>query len=130
MKKILIIDDEPEICEGIAEMLKESGYQTVTANRGMEGFDLAVSEKPDLIILDIALPDLEGTVVYENIRKHPDIQNTKVIFLTALAMNAPEQFAGIDRPDYTIISKPVQFETLQKEIERCLAMNENSYGRS
>lgn len=121
MKKILIVDDEPDICQGLSELLKDAGYQTFMAYRGIEGFELALKEKPDLIILDIALPDLDGTVVYERIRKKPEIQNTKVIFLTALAFGAPEQFAGIDRPGYTIIAKPVKFELLQKEIERQLA---------
>ena len=122
MKKIAIIDDEPDICEGISELLKEAGYETVVAHRGKEGLDMVIEQKPDLVLLDIALPDLDGTIVYEKIRKHPDpeVKHTKVIFLTALAMNAPEQFAGIDRPDYTIISKPVRFELIQKEIERLL----------
>ena len=122
VKKILIIDDEPDICEGISELLKESGYETLVAHRGHEGFDLLTQEKPDLVILDISLPDLDGTIIYERLRKNPEIQNTKVIFLTALATGAPEQFAGIDRPDYTIISKPVRFEALQSEIARLLAM--------
>jgi len=122
MKKILIIDDEPDICSGLSELLKEAGYEMFTAHRGNEGYDLIVDKKPDLVILDIGLPDLDGTVVYEKLRKNPEIQNTKVIFLTALAAGAPEQLAGIDRPDYTIIGKPVKFENLQREIERLLAL--------
>src|SRR3989338_4089677 len=86
MKKIAIIDDEPDICEGISELLKDAGYETAVAYRGKEGLDLVIEQKPDLVILDIALPDLDGTIVYEKIRKHPDpaVNEVKVIFLTAL----------------------------------------------
>ncbi|PIQ85806.1 MAG: hypothetical protein COV74_07260 [Candidatus Omnitrophica bacterium CG11_big_fil_rev_8_21_14_0_20_45_26] len=122
MKKILIVDDEPDICEGIASYLAEVGYQTMTATRGQEGYDLILKERPDLVILDIALPDLDGTVLYENLRKDPAIAQTRILFLTALAAGAPDQFKGIDREDYTIISKPVKFETLQAEVERMLKL--------
>lgn len=121
MKKIIIVDDEPEICEGISELLMEAGYETAVSFRGGEGLHLIMEQKPDLVILDISLPDLDGTIVYEKIRKNPELENIKVIFLTALAAGAPEQFAGIDRPDYTIIGKPVKFEMLLEEIKRVLA---------
>lgn len=123
MKKILIIDDEPDICQTLSELLRDVGYEAVVSYRGIEGFETALRENPDLVILDIALPDLEGTQVYEKMRKTPALQRTKVIFLTALASGAPLQFAGIDREGYTIISKPVQFEILQKEIERQLLVS-------
>lgn len=119
-KKILIIDDEPDICDSISELLRDHNYEVLTSNRGTEGQELILKEKPDLVILDISLPDLDGTVIYENLRKNPETKKLKVIFLTALATGAPEQYAGIDRADYTIISKPVRFEALLKEIERVL----------
>jgi len=120
MKKILIIDDEPEICDSISELLKNSGYETLAAYRGSEGYELAVREKPDLVILDISLPDIDGTAIYEALRKDPQTKNIRVIFLTALATGAPEQFVGIDRKDYTLLSKPVRFEIILGEIERML----------
>ena len=119
---ILIVDDEPDICESLSELLNDAGYETRVAFRGNQGLEMILAEKPDLVILDIALPDLDGTIVYEQLRKNPTVSNTKVIFLTALAGGAPEQFAGIDRPDYTIISKPPKFEMILKEIERLLSL--------
>ena len=120
MKKIVIVDDETEICENLTELLKETGYQPFAAYRGSDGYDLILREKPDLVILDIALPDTEGTVIYEQIRKNPEVKNTKVLFLTALAMGAPEEFAGITRANYSIISKPIRFDSLLREIDRLL----------
>ncbi len=120
MKRILIVDDEPEICEALAEFLHESGYVTLTATGGKEGLNLAFREKPDLIILDIAMPDVDGTVVYEQIRESPETRRIPVIFLTALGVNAPQQFAGIDRSSYSLLSKPAQGEMIRSEIERLL----------
>jgi len=122
MKKILIVDDEPDICEGIASFLTDAGYQTSVATRGQEAFDKIIQEKPDLAILDIALPDLDGTVLYENLRKNPAAQGTRIMFLTALASGAPDQLQGIDRDDYTILAKPVKFEALEAEIRRLLEL--------
>ena len=118
MKKILIIDDEPELCESIAGLLKDEGYETLISHRGNDGWNMIQSEKPDLVLLDIALPDLDGTIVYENLRRNRETKNIKVIFLTALASGAPQQLAGIDRVDYTIFSKPTHFDALKQEIER------------
>ena len=120
MKKIAIIDDEEGICSELSELLKDAGYEAISANRGIEGYNLIAEEKPDLVILDISLPDMDGTTVYEKIRQNPDIKNIKVLFLTALASGAPQEYAGITRPNYSIISKPVKFEVLLKEIERLL----------
>ena len=120
MKKIVIVDDEAEICAELSELLKDAGYNSLSAQRGSEGYDLIVREKPDLVILDIALPDMDGTTVYEKIRKNQEIKNTKVLFLTALAAGAPEEFDGVTRTGYSIISKPVRFDALHREIERLL----------
>ncbi len=120
MKKILIIDDEPEICDAVAEFLKEDGYETIVAHRGHEALDKTLKEKPDLLILDVALPDVDGTVVYETLRKIPETKEINVIFLTALASGAPQQFVGVDRAHYSLLSKPVEVEVLRQEVVRMI----------
>lgn len=118
MKKILIVDDEQEICDMVSELLQEAGYQTIIATRGHEALEKTLKEKPDLLILDVALPDVDGTVVYETLRKIPETRDINVIFLTALASGAPQQFAGVDRAHYSLLSKPIETEVLQQEIIR------------
>ena len=120
MRKIAIIDDEVGICTELSELLQDVGYDTVVAHRGIEGYELVLLEKPDLVILDITLPDVDGTTVYEQIRSNPETKETKVLFLTALASGAPQEFAGVTRADYSILSKPVEFDFLKREIERLL----------
>lgn len=122
MKKILIVDDEPDICDALSEFLKDAGYKTLVAHGGKEALDKTWKENPDLLILDIAMPDMEGTVVYETLRKDPRSKNVKVIFLTALASGAPQQFAGVDRSAYSLLSKPARAEMICREIERLLSL--------
>ena len=123
MAKILIVDDEPEICKGISEYLREAGYETLTAYRGEEGYNQIQDQKPDLVILDLALPDVDGTILYERIRNHAQLRSTKVIFLTAIAGGAPNQLKGIDRPEYSLLSKPISMENLRAEVARVLALS-------
>ena len=77
VKTILIVDDEEPIVDILAHNLKKEGYNTLEANDGLEAVEIATTKKPDLILLDIMLPKIDGYHVYENINFIP------VIFLTA-----------------------------------------------
>ena len=79
-KKILLVDDEPEILEICRDYLKASGYDVVTAKDGVQGLSLARREKPDLIVLDLMLPEMDGLDVCRAIRRE---SNVPIIMLTA-----------------------------------------------
>ena len=83
MKSVLVIDDNADIRENTAEILELAGYKTLTAENGKKGVDIALREKPDVIICDIMMPELDGYGVLHMLRKNPDMQNTPFIFLTA-----------------------------------------------
>jgi len=85
MKTILVIDDNPDIRENTAEILELAGYKPLTAENGRQGVDLAIKEKPSLIICDIMMPELDGYGVLHLLRKNPDTQHIPFIFLTAKA---------------------------------------------
>src|SRR5215510_7201224 len=82
-RTILIIDDHEDIRENIAEILSFGGYKTFTAENGKRGIETALKEKPDLIICDIMMPELDGYGVLHLIRKNETTQTTPFIFLTA-----------------------------------------------
>ena len=73
MKKILLIEDNPEVRENTGEILELAGYQVVAAPNGKVGVDLAQKEKPDLIICDIMMPELDGYGVLHILSKKPEI---------------------------------------------------------
>src|SRR6476659_9358788 len=82
-RTILIIDDHDEIRENIAEILALGGYKTFTAENGKKGVEAALKQKPDLIVCDIMMPELDGYGVLHLLRKNPATESTPFIFLTA-----------------------------------------------
>src|SRR5687768_11845292 len=83
MKTILIIDDHSDIRENIAEILTLAGYNTLTAENGKKGVELALANKPSLIVCDIMMPELDGYGVLHLLRKNPSTEQIPFIFLTA-----------------------------------------------
>ena len=83
MKSILVIDDNPDIRENTAEILELAGYKVLTAENGKKGVETALKEKPDVIVCDIMMPELDGYGVLHLLRKNNDMQHIPFIFLTA-----------------------------------------------
>jgi len=81
--KILIVDDEPNIVIPLQFLMEQNGYSTLVAQSGEEALEMISKEKPDLILLDIMLPGVDGFEVCEIVRLNPEWRNTKIIFLTA-----------------------------------------------
>ena len=82
-KKILIVDDEPNVCELLSETLSHAGYEVHAAYGGYEGLEKAAAVKPDLILLDVMMPVLDGWKMLERLRKNPEISHIPVVMLTA-----------------------------------------------
>ncbi len=80
---ILIVDDEPNIVIPLQFLMEQNGYCTLVAQSGEEALEMISKEKPDLVLLDIMLPGVDGFEVCEIIRLNPEWRNTRVIFLTA-----------------------------------------------
>src|SRR4051812_27071747 len=83
--KILIVDDEPDIVEFITYNLKGKGYLTASANDGVEALRKAKEFRPDLILLDIMMPNKDGIQTLKELRQMHEFDDTAVIFLTALS---------------------------------------------
>ena len=82
-KEILIVDDEPDVVVPIQFLMEQQGYLVMVAERGEDALDLIYQYKPDLVILDILLPGIDGYEVCEIIRLDPSFRDVKIIFLTA-----------------------------------------------
>ncbi|BBC24409.1 response regulator [Pseudanabaena sp. ABRG5-3] len=84
IKSILLIDDEINLAQVVAVCLESfKGWKVTVANSGKEGLRLLETIKPDTILLDVMMPDMDGITVYQNLQKNPDTQHIPVIFLTA-----------------------------------------------
>lgn len=82
-KKILIIEDAPELADSLEDMLHFKGYEAIKATNGKAGLSLALTEKPDLILLDLKLPDIGGYEVLKSIREDSWGKTAKILILTA-----------------------------------------------
>jgi DNA-binding response OmpR family regulator len=82
-KEILIVDDEPGIVVPVQFLMEQQGYNVMTANRGEDALDLIYQYKPDLVLLDIMLPGIDGYEVCEIVRLNPDYRDVKIVFFTA-----------------------------------------------
>ena len=116
MKTILVIDDNNEIRENTAEILDLAGYRTVTAENGKMGVTQALKEKPDLIVCDIMMPDLDGYGVLHLLKKNPETENIPFIYLTAKTERADLR-KGMEMGADDYIMKPFDDIELLRAIE-------------
>lgn len=84
-RKILLVDDEPGILELLANRLKANDYEVITASVGQEGLEKAGKEKPDLMLLDVMMPEMGGLEVLRHLKKVPETRNIPVIMFTVKA---------------------------------------------
>lgn len=115
VKKILIADDEPDILEIISYNLQQEGYDITTAKNGNEALDKATKIKPDLIILDIMMPEKNGIEVCNMLRLLPAFNKTLIIFLTALSDEGSE-VKGLESGADDYITKPVSTKVLVSKV--------------
>ncbi len=116
MPKILIVDDHEDIRENIAEILMLAGYESITAENGRRGVELATKEKPDLIICDIMMPELDGYGVLHLLRKNEDTAFTPFIFLSAKTERSDLR-KGMDMGADDYITKPFDDIELLNAVE-------------
>jgi two-component system alkaline phosphatase synthesis response regulator PhoP len=114
-KKVLIADDEPDILEIISYNLRNEGYETITAKDGDDALQKASAYKPDLIILDVMMPNKNGMEVCKQLRTQSAYQNTLIIFLTALS-DELSQVKGLEYGADDYISKPVSPKVLVSKV--------------
>lgn len=114
--KILVVDDEPNIVQTLQDRLEMNDYQVVTACNGKEGLETAVREKPDIILLDVIMPMMDGHEMLEALRQNPECREISVIMLTARSQMqdiARANACGIE--DYIV--KPFDLSELLEKIE-------------
>ena len=117
--KILLVDDEPDILEIVGYNLKNEGYQVYTANNGLEALKSAKKISPNLILLDIMMPEMDGIETCEKIRAIKSLENTLIAFLTARNEDY-SQVAGFDAGADDYITKPIKPKVLISKVKSLL----------
>jgi two-component system alkaline phosphatase synthesis response regulator PhoP len=120
--KILLVDDEPDILEILSYNLKNEGFQIYTANNGDEGIKKAKKLIPDLIILDVMMPDIDGVKACKTLREIDSLNNTIIVFFTARSEDY-SQLAGYDAGADDYITKPIKPKLLISKVKALLRRN-------
>lgn len=111
--KILVVDDEPNVRRILATILRREGYDVAEAADGPEGVAVAVRERPDLVLMDLEMPYMNGFQAAELIKQEPGLEEVRIIAITAhdVLSGPAELFAGF-------VAKPIPREVLLGEVER------------
>jgi DNA-binding response OmpR family regulator len=118
-KTILLIEDEVRFLEGLELYLKEAGYEILKATRGLEGLHKAIEMGPDLVILDIMMPDIDGYEVCRRLRADPETEDLPVLMLTAKSQVA-DKVTGFKSGADDYMTKPVHLAELGARVEALL----------
>ena len=118
-QSILIVDDEEDIRDILKYNLDKEGFVTQVAENGIQALEIAKSMRPDLILLDVMMPEMDGMEVCENLRQSPGFENTLICFLTARNEDY-SQVAGLDAGADDYISKPIKTRILISRINALL----------
>lgn len=116
---ILLVDDEQDILEIVSYNLRKEGYEVLTAKNGIEGLEKAKKHMPQLIVLDVMMPEMDGIETCEKIREIPKLKDVLVTFLTARGEDY-SQLAGFDAGADDYITKPVKPKVLVSKINALL----------
>jgi DNA-binding response OmpR family regulator len=116
--RILIVDDEHDFIELLQYKLAGHGYELIVANDGVHALSQARTLKPNLILLDILLPDLDGLSVCEILRRQPGTKKIPIIFMSALTGDVTKRTATMQAEDF--FTKPLDLNRLEKRIGELL----------
>ena len=116
---ILVVDDELDILEFVGYNLRKEGYTVLTANNGLTAIEIAKEKTPDLVILDVMMPDMDGIETCERMRAIPKLTNTIITFLTARSEDY-SQIAGLEAGADDYITKPIRPKVLLSRVKALL----------
>ena len=116
---ILVVDDELDILEFVGYNLRKEGYTVLTANNGLTAIEIAQEKTPDLVVLDVMMPDIDGIETCERMRAIPKLTNTIITFLTARSEDY-SQIAGLEAGADDYITKPIRPKVLLSRVKALL----------
>ena len=118
-KTVMIVEDEEDAAELFAEMMRISGYRVVKTSKSVPAIKIMTAEKPDVILLDIMMPEVSGLDILRAMRHDPALAGIPVVIITAKGMPADIK-NGMEAGASTYLTKPVGFLDLKDAVERAL----------
>ena len=123
IKTIMVVDDEPDIVTYLTTVLEDNGYKTVSASDGVEAMEKVKANCPDLICLDISMPEKSGVRMYRELRESPEYKDLPVIVVTGLSQDF-EKFISTRKqvpPPNDYVAKPIEKEEFLEKVKKALS---------
>jgi two-component system alkaline phosphatase synthesis response regulator PhoP len=124
-KTVLIVEDEPDAAELFAEMMRVSGFRVLKTSSSTPALNLIATERPDIIILDIMMPEISGLDILRRMRQDPELATIPVIVVSAKSTPADIKI-GLEAGAFTYLTKPIGFLELKEAVERALGRQSTS----
>jgi len=115
MKKVLVVDDDPYILMSIEFLMRKNGFEVMVARNGTEALEILHRDRPELVLLDIMMPDVDGYSICRRIKSTPELQHIVVVFVSAKTAEADIKM-GYELGAALYISKPFSTRKLMKQI--------------
>jgi len=115
-KKILVVDDDPYILLSLEFLMKKNGFDVMVARNGTEALELADKQLPDIVLLDIMMPDVDGYAICKHIKSSKKLKEAKVVFMSARSKEADIQ-KGYDLGASLYVTKPFSTRQLLKQVQ-------------
>ncbi len=119
-RTVIVVEDEADAAEMFAEMMRVNGFHVIKSFSSGPAINLIASEMPDVVILDVMMPDISGLEVLRYMRREPELANIPVIVISAKSMPADIK-TGMDAGASVYLAKPVGFLELKQAVEKVLA---------
>lgn len=118
-KTVLIIEDEEDAAELFAEMMRVSGFHVLKTSSSAPAISMMLADKPDVVILDIMMPEISGLDILQQMRRSPELSSIPVVVVSAKSMPADIK-NGMEAGASTYLTKPVGFLELKEAVERAI----------
>lgn len=115
-KKILVVDDDPYILMSLEFLLKKNGFEVMVARNGTEALEIVEKQVPQVVLLDIMMPDVDGYAICKHIKSHKKLKEAKVVFMSAKSKESDIQ-KGYDLGASLYITKPFSTRQLLKQVQ-------------
>jgi len=124
-KTVLIIEDEEDAAELFAEMMRVSGFRVLKTSKSAPALSMIADNKPDVVLLDIMMPEVSGLDILRQMRSNPNLANIPVIVVTAKTMPTDIK-NGMEAGASTYLTKPVGYYDLKEAVERALGLKSST----
>lgn len=120
MKKILVVDDDPYILMSLEFLMKKNGFDVMVARNGTEALEIVDKQVPDIVLLDIMMPDVDGYAICKHIKSSKKLKEAKVVFMSAKSKETDIQ-KGYDLGASLYVTKPFSTRQLLKQVQELIS---------